>query len=105
MRNLGNIHHTFNIEYGKIYLVCLGETFITENLHVFIPIGNFYYKHLTSTRNRKTWHTSEATDSTLRMNLHKWFVKWNYLSHDMSLWELDSEEELDKFLFMEELTK
>lgn len=104
MRNLGNIHHMFHLEYGKIYMVHLGDSFI-ENLHVFIPTGNFYYKHLTRTVTKKLWLTSEATDSTLQMDLHKWFVTWNYLSHDMSLWELDSEEELEKFLFMEELTK
>jgi len=104
MRNLGNVHHLFNIEWGKIYLVKLNNFFM--DIHVFIPTENFKYKHLCRNRDTKVWSTYEGGDatSTLRIDLHGWFVKENQFSHDRCLYELESEEELEKFIFMEELT-
>lgn len=101
MRNLGNIHHTFNIEYGKIYLTQL-KGFL-EDVHIFIPIGNFYYNHIIRNNGIFTCHERTETYSTLQLQLHTWFVYMNQFSHNMCLYEFDTEDELDKFLLAEKL--
>lgn len=95
----------FSLNKDKVYLLIKKD--FSVDMELWIPWGNnCKYRHLGKTIGSDVWYEyHEATFSTLQFDLHHNFVGLNQHSHRMCLYEFDNQEEANKFLLTEKLSR